>query len=112
MNAPYIPGLPGSQQPQVEPTTPDEDRESQERQDGAEKPTFGNEQAAMEAVNEMKEVQAKPAPWANCLSPESKELSIHDIQKIEAEKVNFEITRIKSINQFCKKKENKLLPFS
>jgi len=86
VNAPYIPGLPGSQQPQVEPTTPDEDRESQERQDGAEKPTFGNEQAAMEAVNEMKEVQAKPAPWANCLSPESKELSIHDIQKIEAEK--------------------------
>ena len=85
----------------MEPTTPDEDRESQERQDGAEKPTFGNEQAAMEAVNEMKEVQAKPAPWANCLSPESKELSIHDIQKIEAEKVNFKITRIKSIHTFC-----------
>ena len=33
------------------------------------------------------EVQIKPAPWANCKSPENKELSLHDIQKIEAEKV-------------------------
>ncbi len=93
--APYIPGLPGSQVP---PEQPDEEdvRASQERQE--EIPAVEEKSAApnkKKAVTEQQqqppeppvEVQIKPAPWANCKSPENKELSLHDIQKIEAEKV-------------------------
>ena len=91
--APYIPGLPGSQ---VQPDQFDEedDRTSQERREETpveERPAASNKKRviAEQPAEPPVDVQIKPAPWANCMSPENKELSLHDIQKIEAEKVKF-----------------------
>lgn len=95
--APYIPGLPGSQQP-TEDTTPDEDsRASQERQQTPDTTSAEEKKkkaadvdqvagGAGDIASDLKEAQTKPAPWANCKSPGNRELSLHDIQKIEAEK--------------------------
>jgi len=88
-SGPYIPGLPETQgnAPAAvgEATTPSDDKSgSQERDLDGRK--FIEDPTGDIYLQDAKESQTRPAPWANCRSPESRELSLHDIQKLEAEK--------------------------
>jgi len=88
-SGPYIPGLPethGNAPVAVgDSTTPSDDKAgSQERDLDGRK--LMDDQTGDFYLQDAKESQTRPAPWANCKSPESRELSLHDIQKLEAEK--------------------------
>ena len=110
-SGPYIPGLPETQGnvPAAvgEATAPSDDKAgSQERDLDGRK--FIEDPTGDIYLQDAKESQTRPAPWANCRSPENRELSLHDIQKLEAEKVNYiflyfksEYTKLLSHNLIC-----------